>query len=454
MLGDGWRAEFAEALGAFREAHPDVRSVDVFAVNLNGIPHGKRVPVAALETLAQGGTMPFQISLAGLDVFCHDVPESGIAMEIGDPDGAFVPLPRTLRLVPWGERQVGQLQGMFGTRAADALMPFDPRGVLLRVLERAGALGFRPVVALELEFYLIDPAEPAPPRDPRTGQRLAGEQILNLDVLHTFEPVLEAISDAAAALGVETGTTLSEFGPGQFEINLPHCDAARACDEMVALRRTIRAVARRHGLDATFMAKPFGGQSGSGQHIHLSLERDGANAFDEPGEPVGPLLSGAVAGLAETAGDVFLMLAPHLNSYRRHVPGSYAPTGANWGLDNRGAAIRVPATRGAGARIEHRIAGADANAYLLAAAVVAGALHGIAAGLEPAPPTTSEAGSDAPRFPTHWDEACERFAGSQFVADWMGQEFRRIFAAIKRQERASFLSRVTDVELGAYLRTL
>lgn len=453
-MEDGWRKEFAEAFEGFRRANPDVRCVDVFAINLNGIPHGKRVPVAALEAIADGGTMPFQLSLAGLDISCHDVAEAGIAMEIGDPDGAFLPLPHTLKRVPWSERPLGQLQGMFAARDAGSLAEFDPRGVLMRVLDRAAVHGLRPIVALELEFYLVDPAEPAPPRDPRTGRRLAGEQIMNLDVLQTFEPVLEAIAEAAAALGVDTGTTLSEFGPGQFEINLSHRDAARACDEMVALRRVIRAVARRHGLDATFMAKPYGDLAGSGQHIHASFARDGANAFDEPGEPVGPTLRHAVGGLVETAGDVFLVLAPHLNSYRRHLPGSYAPIGANWGLDNRGAAIRVPAARGPGARLEHRIAGADANAYLLAAAVIAGALHGIEHRLLPPRPSISEAGDGAPRFPATWDEACARFGGSQFVADWMGPEFRRIFTAIKRQEIATLLSRVTDVEHDLYLRRL
>jgi glutamine synthetase len=454
MPDEGWRKEFAEAFAAFRTAHPDVRTIEVFCLDLNGIAHGKRVPLSAIQRIAEGGTMAFQTSLAGLDVFCHDVPESAIAMEVGDPDGVFVPLAHTLKVAPWSDRPLGLLQGMVAPRGSDRPLPYDPRGVLLRVLDRARRHGFTPIMALELEFYLIDPAETAPPRDPRTGQRLSGEQILDLDVMQAFDPVIDAVTDAAAALGIETGATLCEFGPGQFEINLGHAEAARACDEMVALRRTIRAVARRKGLDATFMAKPFDGASGSGLHVHLSLERDGANAFDEPGEPIGPTLAGAVGGLVETMGEAFLLFAPHLNSYRRHLPGSYAPVGGNWGIDNRGAAVRIPETRGPGARLEHRVAGADANPYLGAAAVIAGAVHGIGKGLAPPPPSTSEADGTAPGFPADWTQARERFASSAFVADWMDPEFRRILDAVKRQEQATFRARVTDVERAVYLRKI
>ena len=277
--------------------------------------------------------------------------------------------------------------------------------------------------------------------------------MMDLDAMAAFAPVLAAIEDAARALGAEPQTVLAEFGAGQFEINLPHVDdAARACDALVALKRAARLAARAHGLDATFMAKPFGGWSGSGLHVHASLRgEDGHNVFDEPGEPVGAKLGRAVAGLADVCAPSFLMFAPHLNSYRRFRPGSYAPQVCNWGLDNRGAALRVPATRGPAARLEHRIAGADANPYLVAAAVIAGAMHGLTRRLEPAEPSMAEAG-DGPPFPRTWPEALDAFEASAFVKAAFGVPFAQIFAAIKRQEIAALGARVTDVEHALYLR--
>lgn len=452
-----WPADLS-SLSTFA-ATTTARQVELFAVNLNGIALGKRVPLSALDTLAEGpGALPFQLSLMGLDAFGHDVPASAIAMEIGDPDGSFVPLIHTLALSPTTDTPTVQLQGMLADRPGRLACPFDPRAVLARVVERAAATGLTPVLALELEFYLIDPREALPACDPRTGERLARHQIMSLDVMEAFAPVIDGILDAAAALDVPATSTLCEFGPGQFEVNLEHqADALLACDQMVALRRVVRAVARRHGLDATFMAKPFGEASGSGQHLHLSLlDRDGDNVFDEPsGEgPVGERLGAAVAGLIETSADAFLIFAPHLNSFRRHRPGSYAPVGCNWGLDNRGAAVRVPAASGPAARLEHRIAGADANPYLLAAAVIAGALHGLKRRGRPPPISATEASEGAPPFPPHWTAARETFARSPFVADWLGPEFARIYAAMKAQEEETFLAKVSEAELDAYLRHL
>ncbi len=303
------------------------------------------------------------------------------------------------------------LQGMFGAQSRDVLSPLDARGILLAQDAKARAAGLTPVMALEIEFYLIDPAASTPALHPGRGRPLDRSQILDVELLEAFDPVLSDIRDSAARLGLPADTILAEFGAGQFEINLAHTDAARACDQLVALKRLIKVKARAHGLDATFMAKPFTGWSGSGLHLHLSLlDADGRNVFDAPDDPVGPRLGNAIAGLAATARETFLMAAPHLNSYRRHRPGSYAPIGATWGVDNRGAAIRVPTARGPAARLEHRIAGADANPYLVAALVLAGALHGIEHGLAPHAPTQTDMG-EGDRFPEAWSEAIDLFEG-------------------------------------------
>ncbi|MEM8550999.1 MAG: hypothetical protein AAGF45_01355, partial [Pseudomonadota bacterium] len=220
-------------------------AVEVFAVTLNGVARGKRVPMASVEKLAAEGpgSLRFQTSLMGLDIFGADVAASRIAMEIGDPDGVFVPLAHTLTPLPF-RKGMATLQGMLADPASGALCAFDPRAVLLRVVDRAAAMGLAPVIALEIEFYLIDPETPLPARHPVTRERLAGYQVMDLDVLDAFAPVIADMEAAARTLGARTLSVLSEFGHGQFEINLAHMDAARACDALIALKKAVRAAAR------------------------------------------------------------------------------------------------------------------------------------------------------------------------------------------------------------------
>jgi len=453
---------FAEHLAAFRARHPDMEVADVYITDLNGVARGKLVPAGMLDKLAGGG-MKMPVSTLGLDIFGNDVAEAGIAIEVGDPDGVLLPVAETLAPMLWAGRPTAQVQCMMTDVAGRDVCGYDPRGVLARVTGRAREMGLHPVMALELEFYLIDPEEPAPPVNPMAGGRLDRSQIYDMEVMRAFEPVMAGITRAAVALGAPVETAICEFGAGQFEINLGHvADPLAAADHMVALKRAVRGVARSHGYDASFMAKPFGEMAGSGMHIHLSLvDGEGRNLFasDSGGDSGGgsaeanPLLRHAVAGLQGAMAECLLLFAPHHNSYRRFMPGSYAPMVAAWGYDNRNVALRVPETSGQGARVEHRVSGSDANPYLLAAAVLAGALDGIARGAEPGQPAGAEAGpGDGAPLPLSWAMAEQVFAGSDFVAEWLGPEFRHVFAAIKRQERATLMARVSDVEHAAYLR--
>ncbi len=447
---------FPEQLAAFRARHPEVEVADVYVSDLNGVARGKLVPAGMLDKLAGGG-MKMPVSVLGLDIFGDDVAEAGIAIETGDPDGVLLPLAETLAPMLWAGRPTAQVQCMMTDAGGAEVCGYDPRGVLARVVGRAREMGLQPVMALELEFYLVDPNEPVPPINPMAGGRLERSQIYDMEVMRAFEPVIAGITRAAVALGAPAETAICEFGAGQFEMNLGHvADPLAAADHMVALKRAVRGVARSHGLDASFMPKPFGDMAGSGMHIHLSLlDGAGQNVFDGAGQGANPALRHAVAGLCGAMADCLLVFAPHLNSYRRFVPGSYAPMVAAWGYDNRGVALRVPETSGKGARVEHRVAGSDANPYLLAAAMLAGALDGIARGAEPGAPVGAEAGpGDGAPLPLSWAMAEQAFAASDFVADWLGPEVRHVFAAMKRQERATLMARVSDVEHAAYLRTV
>ncbi|MEM7238285.1 MAG: glutamine synthetase family protein, partial [Pseudomonadota bacterium] len=402
------------------------------------------------------GGMKMPVSSYALDIYSIDTAEAKLSIETGDPDGVLIPVPGSLRRVPWGQRQVAQVQAQITQVDGVSPCPFDPRTVLASVANEAAQRGLTTVMALELEFFLIDPTDPCPAREPGTGKRLENPQIYVMDVLRPFAEIMEEIATAARALGAPAETVITEFGPGQFEMNLGHvADPVAAADQMVALKRAIRGVARHHGLDATFMAKPYGTQYGSGLHLHMSLlDQDGSSVFSSE-EGVCPAARHAVAGLLTTMADFMLVFAPHSNSYRRLAPGSFAPVVAAWGLDNRGTSVRMPETSGPGARIEHRTSGADANPYLVAAAVLAGALQGLDDKREPPMPITREARpGDGPDLPLSWWAAERRLTESEIVARWFGTEFRRVFSAQKRQERAALLAEVPPSEYSVYLRAL
>lgn len=451
-----------DVIGAFRAANPTVSMAEVFVPDINGVPRGKLVPMEGLEKIAKGG-MKMPLSSVGLDIFGCDVGRSRIALEIGDPDSALIPIPESLALMDWTEPPAAQVQAMMSeTDGSGRIAAIDPRGALTGVVERARGMGLTAVMALELEFYLIDAQRdaddrPQPPVSPLSGSRLFRNQIYDMNVLRAFEPVIADITEACRVLGAPADTAICEFGPGQFEINLMHvADPLRAADHMVSMKRAIRGVARTNGYDATFMAKPYGDAAGSGMHLHLSLEDAGGNIFRAP-EDGGPnaKMRHALAGMIQRMPDAMLIFAPHYNSYRRFMPGSYAPMVAAWGRDNRGTALRTPEVEGPGARIEHRVSGADANPYLVAAAILAAALDGLDAGEEPPPPVRGEARAEpGGGLPLTWLYAIEEFEGSEFMRRALGPQLARVFAAMKRQELETLLAKVTDAEYDAYLRSV
>jgi glutamine synthetase len=255
---------------------------------------------------------------------------------------------------------------------------------------------------------------------------------------------------------------ISEAGPGQFELNILHrADALAMADDAMLLRRIVRGLAHKHGFGATFMAKPYGDASGSGMHIHASVnDAAGTNvmADADTGAPA-PALFHAVAGLVAAMPECMLAFAPNANSFRRFRPDAHAPVSAGWGHDDRSAAIRVidGATAGGGAkatRIEHRISGADANAYLALGAMLGAMLQGIEAGVMPPPPQHPRDPGSGERLPVEWGAAIDRFAASDKVAGIFGARLRDIFVACKRQDRAAFISHIDRFEYDTYLNLL
>lgn len=451
--------DMAEEAREFFAANPDIEVLEAFVIDVNGVPRGKWIPrERAIDVLTKGMAMPR--SVYALDVWGRDVNAAGLAEGTGDPDGICFPVPGTLSRVTWLSRPTAQVLLQMHTQEGESFYA-DPRQVLGNVLKRFTAAKLTPVVATELEFYLIDPVrsalDPVRPPNTRDGRWHTGQtQVLSISELQDFEEVFHGISTAARAQNVPADTTLRENGPGQYEINLNHVpDALAAADYAVLLKRIVKGVARASDLDATFMAKPYGTQAGSGMHVHFSvLDEKGENIYvgaDGPSEA----LFHSVGGLLENMGESMAIFAPHQNSYRRLRPSEHAPTYASWGFDNRSAAVRVITASKPATRIEHRVAGSDTNPYLVLAMILSAALAGMKEKLSPGGAISGDdhAVNHEP-LPTNWDYALQRFAKSSFAYAALGPKYRSLYTACKQQELSEFSLRVTDVEYDAYIRTV
>lgn len=435
----------------------DCEQVDLLLPDMNGLLRGKRITRDTLGKVYRDGVC-LPMSLIATDITGNTVEETGLGYDIGDEDRLCRPVPGSLRPVPWHERPSAQLLLQMED-GQGGLFQANPREVLRRVLDGFRELDLTPVVAVELEFYLLDAAldaqgRPQVARNPATGERNHSTQVYYIQDLDDYRGFTDEVSAACQAQGIPADTAVAEYAPGQFEINLRHrADALRACDDALMLKRAIKAIAAKRGLMASFMAKPFADQAGSGAHIHVSLlDKDGRNIFactpDAPSDP----LRHAIAGLQRASADCMLVFAPHANSYRRFVLNAFVPLNDAWGFNNRTVAMRVPHSDPANVRIEHRIAGADANPYLVTAAVLAGMLQGLRDKGDPGPPTVGNAYEQGEHRELFWRDTLRDFLASDFVARHFGESFRHIYGQQKLKELRSFHREVTTLEVDWYLR--
>ncbi|MCB1382370.1 MAG: glutamine synthetase [Notoacmeibacter sp.] len=445
----------------FLAAHPGIEAVDLILTDANGIGRGKIIRRHELPAaFAEGRNLP--CSILGLDVCGDDVHETGLTWERGDEDQRAWPVPGTLKPIAGTKPPRAQvLMNCFeqdGTPAGA-----DPRLALLRQTERFTARGLKAAGAFELEFYLFDAApgpdgRPVPARGLNGGRQAHGTQVYTVDELNVMEPVFTDIYAMAAAQDIPLETMISEFAAGQYELTLHYRnDVLTAADDLVMLKRIVRHAARRHGLTACFMAKPFGDKTGSGMHFHVSAWDRHGNIFTEkPGGTWSPALLHAIGGLAATMPESMLVFAPHANSWRRFASASYAPVSTSWGVNNRSVALRVPASGPKARRIEHRPSGVDANPYLVAATVLAGILKGLDEKLDPGPEVTGngyEAKPD-PAMPSDWRSAIEAAKASTFLKDALGEAMHHAFCTIKQAEYLRVASTVPDIDYGLYLHAV
>ncbi|MDH3440271.1 MAG: glutamine synthetase family protein [Gammaproteobacteria bacterium] len=451
-------------LSRFLRKYPKTEVMELLVADLPGVLRGKRIRKREFpKVFGDGFSMPGGTVLLDTTGDCiAGIPWSS---DDGDPDTDAMIVPGSLAPVPWATRPAAQAMFRFYGRDGEPFFA-DPRYVLERSLAPLRKMGLKIVMATELEFYLLDAKTDRPTkrvsRVPGIGRPQPGPQVYHPDDLWDIENFLNDLNDACIAQNIPAGTTVSEFAPGQFEINLEHVDdPVLACDHGVLLKRAIKAVARQHGFVACFMAKPFEEDSGSGLHIHMSLvDRDGKNYFSQGKDkmaspPFSARLRYAVGGLAKTMAEATAIFAPNANSYRRLRPEMFAPVEPNWGANHRNVALRIPVSDQKNLRLEHRTSGADANPYLVTAAVAAGVHYGLKNKCDPGRMVAEgEVISLKRKIPNRWDAAIDRFARSKVLPQYLGEEYCRIYAQHRRDESRRFHNVISNVDFDWYMRAV
>jgi glutamine synthetase len=418
------------------------------------LARGKRVPVADLPQIYSAGVQ-FSACAPLLDVRGLGQGAAGLGTDDGDPDGTGWPIAQTLKLAPWALRPTAQVQLELRDVARREPLWWDPRVILADVVSRCRADGIHPIVACELEFYLIDPrrardAPLAPAASPLTGHAPRAAANLSLAALDENAAFLTALQEAALAQDIPASSAVAEYGVGQFEINLNHIpDPVKAADHAALLRRLVKGVAQSRNIEATFMPKPFLQQPGNGFHIHVSIvDAAGNNRFGAAGGAA--LLRHAVAGMQALTLDSLAIFAPHFNAHRRFQSVFVAQT-LDWGYNNRSVAFRIPVADAAAQRIEHRVAGADASPHLVMAAVLAAIHHGITNRLTATEPVSARVSGVLPEFSAGLLQSLDRLERSALLARYIPERYLHAYAQLKRGEYAALMEQVLPGELDFYL---
>ncbi len=459
------RVEVPPEAVEFLDGNPDVRAIELLLPDLNAILRGKRVSRRELAGLFREG---ISFPATGILMDSRGALIDGLAhgSDDGDPDYICLPVAGSLARVSWSRTPLGQC--LISMYERDGRPYFaDARHVLARVLGRFSELGLTPVVAVEYEFYLLEDTRGETPRS-RTGhvpgseRRPAGPRAYSLEDLHDLDSFFARVSAASEQQHVPAGAMVSEYGAGQFEVNLHHeSDALAACDHAILLRRLVRGVARQEGLAATFMAKPFMSLDGSGMHVHFSLQdKSGRNVFGPAPAAATPdayadTLRHAVGGMLAALPESLAIFAPNANSYRRFRPGFFVPIAPNWGPNHRQVALRIPCSDDANVRLEHRVAGADCNPYLAMAAILAAAHAGITRHIEPPAMIREGEPVSLPTGPSpRWETALAAFDAGTLWPDYFGAEFCRVYSAARHFEAAAYHAEVPGLDYEWYLGAL
>ena len=441
----------------FIQENGEIDYLDAIFVDMCGTVRGKRFPSEEADKVFTGGIqMPQSIYFFDVTGVNEDI--LGMGFSDGDPDAESFPVSGSIVPVPWASMKQAQvLMTMQGKDGSPLWL--EPRNVLARMKNKLAELGLNATIACEFEFYVLDKVNdakgrPQPPINPATGMRETANEVYGITELDGFMGLLKDIDEAAAAQGVPASGATAEFAPGQYEINLNHeDDVLVACDHAIMLRNLIGSITRKHGFVSSFMAKPFPDQTGNGMHVHVSVQDEkGNNIFDDGTDEGTDTLRHAIGGLQELLPDSMAIFAPNLNSYRRFGPNLFVPVNASWGYNNRSVAFRVPNGPAHARRIEHRVTGADANPYLVVAAILAGIYHGIVNKCDPGAPAEGNACDIVDEnIPFYLPSALKRLRNSEPMREYFGPNYVDVYAETKILEYDKFNSEISALEYDWYL---
>jgi len=428
-----------DAISEWLSEH-DISEVEALVPDLTGNARGKFIPAGQFM---QRGYPRLPESILVQTVTGEYSDEHWEFVEPTDADMILKPDPGTLRVVPWAREPTAQMVHDCYTQD-DQPHPLATRNVLKRVLDLFEQDGLKPVVAPEMEFYLVkknvDPDMELEAPIGRSGRAEVSRQSYSIDAVAEFEDFVEDMYGYAEAQGLDVDALIHENGAAQMEINFLHGEPLDLADQVFCFKRTVRETAHKHGMYATFMAKPMQHEPGSALHIHQSLVRldDGSNIFvDEKGEHSAAFLS-YIAGLQQFTPELISLYAPNVNSYRRLAPDISAPINLNWGYDNRTVAFRVPQSSADATRVENRFPGADANPYLAFAASLASGYLGMKKGLKPTEPHLGTANEDEVEVARTLEEGLRNLQNTPDLVEIFGELFLRAYAAVKLDEFEEF----------------
>ena len=425
-----------------------ITEVECLVSDIAGIPRGKILPVHKFSGASGSGGLRLPEYVFGQSV-TGDYLDSEVLSEIG-ADVILRPDPNSCRLVPWYAEPTAQIiHDAYDHNGV--IVPFTPRAVLKRVLGLFEEAGLTPVVAPELEFFLVeqsaDANNPLVTPTGKSGRPEKARQAYGIDAVNEFDPLFEDIYDYCDVQKIDIDTLSHEAGAAQMEINFNHGAALELADQAFLFKRTVRQTALNHNVHATFMAKPMQEQPGSSMHLHLSVQETatGRNVFvGEDGSESDEFFH-AIAGMQRYLAAAMALMAPYVNSYRRHSLTEDSPTNLAWGMDNRTVGLRVPIGDPANRRIENRVPGADANPYLAIAASLAALWLGLQEQRRPTRPR-KDSGEDLTTLPRNLDIALDALEKTSPLHDVLGEGFVKLFIEVKRGEADAFLEVISPWE--------
>ncbi|MCJ7592499.1 MAG: glutamine synthetase family protein [Woeseiaceae bacterium] len=421
----------------------EIEDVEAFVPDMAGSARGKVVPAAKFGS----SQMKMPEAIFSQTISGDYVEDPG---NVEDKDMLLVPDPTTLRTVPWATDPSASVF-LDCYRRDGTPVPKSPRAVLRSVLAQFKGRGWTPLVAPEVEFYLLsphsDPNADAEPPEGRLGRTEGARQPYSIDTMNDFDPFINDVYKYCEEQGIYVDTLSQEMGPAQFEINFLHGDAVQLADQVFLFKRTIREAAIQHEMHATFLAKPMEDEAGSALHIHQSIvDQDGNNIFSNADGSPTDLFFGYLGGLQRYMPEAMLIFAPYVNSYRRFLNPDSSPVNLAWAIDNRTVGLRVPDSSPDARRVENRLAGSDVNPYLVLAASLSCGYLGMVEGLKPTAEATGSAYGGEFELHRHIYSAIESMRGSAAMRSMLGDEFVTLYTALKEHEYTEFQEIITPYE--------